>query len=91
MSGRLGGVEDIRDIVARAIVEASGLSPLWGADVALKSADAAIAAYVKAVGGNGTLRCNICGFVVDTRFEATKPTIQFKMAGRTALATQRAK
>lgn len=29
------------------------------------------------------LRCNICGFLIDNRFEATKPTIEFGMAGRT--------
>lgn len=76
--------EQIRDIVARAITEASGLSPLWGADVALKSADAAIAAYVKAVGGDDVLRCNICGFVIDRRFSAEPPTVDFSMRGRSA-------
>ncbi len=27
-------------------------------------------------------RCAICGFVIDPRFEATKPTIDFSTAGR---------
>lgn len=29
------------------------------------------------------MRCTICGFIVDTRFEATKPSINFGMGGRT--------
>lgn len=28
------------------------------------------------------LRCNICGFLIDTRYEATKPTITYTGAGR---------
>jgi len=28
-------------------------------------------------------RCNICGFIVDASFKATKPTIDYTMAGRT--------
>jgi hypothetical protein len=28
------------------------------------------------------LRCAICGFIVDTSFDATTPTIDFTMAGR---------
>jgi hypothetical protein len=27
-------------------------------------------------------RCAICGFVIDTKYEATKPTIQYGSAGR---------
>lgn len=34
-------------------------------------------------------RCAICGFVIDTRYEATKPTIEFGMAGRAKTATPR--
>lgn len=32
--------------------------------------------------GDNHLRCSICGFIVDTSFEATKPTIDFTMQGR---------
>jgi hypothetical protein len=27
-------------------------------------------------------RCAICGFVIDTKYEATKPTVQYGSAGR---------
>lgn len=36
--------------------------------------------------GGNVIRCAICGFVVDQRYEATKPTIEFKMGGRGKLA-----
>lgn len=72
----------IREAVADAIKAASGLSPLWGSDVALKSADAAIAAYLSAISSENVLRCNICGFVVDGRFKAEKPTVDFTTRGR---------
>jgi hypothetical protein len=32
--------------------------------------------------GDHLKRCAICGFVVDTSYEATKPTIDFTMRGR---------
>lgn len=41
------------EAVAEAIREASGISPLWGADVALKSARAAIAAHLAALAEAG--------------------------------------
>lgn len=31
-------------------------------------------------------RCAICGFVIDTKYEATKPTIQYGNAGRAKIA-----
>jgi hypothetical protein len=33
-------------------------------------------------------RCAICGFVIDTKYEATKPTIEYGSAGRTKRATE---
>lgn len=36
--------------------------------------------------GDNHLRCAICGFIVDTSFEATKPTIDFTMQGRSKKA-----
>lgn len=34
------------------------------------------------VGDQEVLRCQICGFVVDARYEAERPSIEFTMAGR---------
>lgn len=33
-------------------------------------------------GGEHLMRCNICGFIIDTNYEATKPTIDFTTRGR---------
>lgn len=37
-------------------------------------------------GDGAHTRCAICGFVIDTKYEATKPTIHYGSAGRAKIA-----
>jgi hypothetical protein len=39
-------------------------------------------AVMDALSDSKLRRCNICGFIVDTSYEATKPTVDFSTAGR---------
>jgi|GEM_PF-6563020 len=52
-----------------------------GRDPAAPSHPAAVAVTDEMVGD--VLRCKICGFVIDTRYEAERPSVEFTMAGRT--------
>lgn len=83
---------DIKPTQAQIIGRLMGLRDMYvPQQEAYRVCDEAIAALTAAaqVGEPQITRCTICGFVVDLRYEAEKPTVSFTGAGRSMKGTKR--